>query len=91
MFSVRSRVPDSRMLIGRGMTPAVVSKRAVITAVTGEPLLFVAGGAGTARGLLLLLLHAASSAVDSARASFTRACMLEFLLGKRRARKARLS
>jgi hypothetical protein len=49
-------------------------------AVAVEPLSLVAGGAGVARGALLLLLQAASSRDDSARASFARACMRWFLL-----------
>mgnify|MGYP006151717485 CR=1 FL=1 len=51
----------------------------VMTPVTGEPLLLVAGGVSAARGLLLELLHAARSSDDSANAKVSLACMVRVL------------
>ena len=47
-----------------------------MTLVTGVPLLLLAGGVSAARGLLLELLHAATSSEDSTKDRVNRACMI---------------
>jgi len=54
--------------------------------VIGVPSSLSAGGVATARGLLLLLLHAASTTDDKAVANRSRACMLASFLFVNRGR-----
>src|SRR5688572_18263681 len=75
MLTVRSRVPANTRLIGDGRMRLVGSNRAAMTPVTGVPSSLRATSVSTARGLLLLELHAASNSDDNARASGNRACM----------------
>src|SRR5690348_3256322 len=84
MFKVRSVVPASNRLVGNGTTALVGSNRAVMTAVVGCPLPFVAGGALTARELLLPPPHADNSRDDdSARNKLRRVCIKKFLIVSR--------
>jgi len=78
ILSVRSVVPESSRFVGNGTTALVGSKRAVMTAVTGVPPLFVAGGAGCARELLLPPPQADSSKDDdSAKNKLSLACIMK--------------
>jgi hypothetical protein len=73
---VRSVVPDNYRLVGKGTIAWEGSNFAVITAVTGVPPVFVAGGALTARELLLPPPHADNSSDDeSAKSKLSLACI----------------
>ncbi|MGA9335770.1 MAG: hypothetical protein WBV39_15930, partial [Rudaea sp.] len=76
MFKVRSVVPDSSKLVGNGTTLLVGSKRAVITAVTGDPLPLSEGPAPLARELLLPPPQADNSRDnDTAKSKLNLACI----------------
>src|SRR5487761_2707723 len=80
MFSVRSVVPDSNRFVGNGTTALVGSKRAVITAVTGEPPLFVAPVSDACGALPPPPQADSSSDEERARSKLSRVCMTKILI-----------
>src|SRR5690348_4957770 len=75
MFKVRSVVPDNSRLVGNGTTALVGSKRAVMTAVTGEPPLLLAPASDPCGALLPPPQADNRSDEERARSKLSRVCM----------------